>query len=106
MDSFSLATVTIYDLLVHLIAYSCLRLSYCYGSESGENIINNIFKQKVYFFSRSGWHSLSVQGDFILPFPRNLNTLRRNYFCLSFFVIVVLFIYSFFVFFFLVISCA
>ena len=38
MDSFSLATETIYDLLAHLIAYICLSLSYWYGSESGENI--------------------------------------------------------------------
>ena len=38
MDSFSLATVTIYDLHEHLIAYIYQCLSYCYGSESGENI--------------------------------------------------------------------
>ena len=38
MDLFSQATVTIDDLLVHLVACHCLSLCYCYGSESGENI--------------------------------------------------------------------
>ena len=36
--SFSQATVTIYDLLVHLIKYNFQCLFYCYGSELGENI--------------------------------------------------------------------
>ena len=55
-----------------------------------------------HFFSRSGWYSLSIQDDFILLFLVIWIYIRRNYFCLSLFVfLVVLFIYSFFLFSFL-----
>ena len=49
------------------------------------------------FFSRSGWHSLSIQGDFILPFPRNLKKILEGIISALVFLLLLfyLFIHSF-----------
>ena len=50
------------------------------------------------FFSRSGWHSLSIQGDFILSFARNLKKYQKELFLPKFLMLLLfcLFIHSFF----------